>query len=175
MSQAAQSQAFAQAVTHILEAVMFENWLRFYFITEKPGSGNEEKLFIAIPEQGLTRMQELYPHLMPLAESLNGKEIDFETSRSAVCTYVVTEVDGKRVPRNMSDMVFDSATFQTELQLFNTWVQAHEEQLDKGFLEFGAWRTLFAEWRASDQVKEWATQMSAAGLQAGAPDKDTVQ
>lgn len=180
MSQASsQPKAFAQAVQHILEAVMFENWLRFYFITEKldleSESEDKEKLFIAVPEQGMQRMEELYPHLLPLAQDLNGKEIDFETSRSAVCTFVVTEVDGKRVPRNMSNMVFDSATFQTELQLFNTWVQAHEEQLDQGFMEFGAWRKLFSEWRASDQVKEWAAQMTAAGLQGTAPDKGTVQ
>lgn len=171
-----QPQAFGEAVQHIMEAVMFENWLRFYFITEKPGASEAEgALFIAVPEQGMTRMEELYPHLLPLAQSLNGKEIDFETSRSALCTYVVSEVDGKRVPRNMSDLVFDSSTFQTELQLFNSWVQAHEEQLDKGFLEFGMWRKLFAEWRNSDQLKEWAEQMNAAGLQGGAPEKDTVQ
>lgn len=173
MSQAlSQPKAFAQAVQYILEAVMFENWMRFYFITEKPGSDNEDKLFIAVPEQGMQRMEELYPHLLPLAQALNGKEIDFETSRSAVCTYVVTEVDGKRVPRNMSDMVFDSATFQTELQLFNTWVQAHEEQLDQNFMEFGQWRKLFAEWRSSEQVKDWAAKMNAAGLQGSAADSD---
>ena len=178
-SSASQQQAFAQTVQYILEAVMFENWLRFYFITEKPqekaAEDGEEKLYIAVPEQGMKRITELYAHLLPLAESLNGKEITFEVSRSAVCTYVVTEVDGKRVPRNMSDMVFDSATFQTEVQLFNTWVQAHEEQLDKGFLDFGAWRKLYAEWRSSDQVKEWAVRLNAAGLHADVENTETVQ
>ena len=31
-----QQEQFQNAVFQVLEAVMFENWLRFYFITEKP-------------------------------------------------------------------------------------------------------------------------------------------
>lgn len=168
-----QSQAFAKGVESILEAVMFENWLRFYFISEKPEHG--DALFLAIPEQGMTRIKELYPHLLSLAETLNGKELTFETSRSAVCTYVVTEVDGKRIPRNMSDTVFDSSTFQVELQLFNTWVQGHEAQLDEGFLEFGAWRNFFSQWRSSDDVKEWALQMQNQAMPPSDKAQDTVQ
>ena len=168
-----QAEVFSQGVQCILEAVMFENWLRFYFITETPSQ--EDKLFLSVPDQGMQRIRELHPHLQSLAENLNGKELDFETSRSAVCTYVVTEVDGKRIPRNMSDTVFDSSTFQVELHMFNTWVQAHEAQLDKAFLDFTAWRTLFAEWRASDAAREWATQLAAAAVQDTASVKDTVQ
>lgn len=169
-----QAQLFAQAVQHILEAVMFENWLRFYFITEKPGDEEKEKLFIAVPEQGMRRISELHTQLLPLAESLNGKEIDFETSRSAICTYVVTEVDGKRIPRNMADMVFASDTFQMETQLFNTWVQAHETQLDQGFLDFSAWKKMFAEWRQSDAVKDWAVSFAAVAARNAPPDENTV-
>ena len=172
-----QARAFAEAVQHILEAVMFENWLRFYFLTAKPAEAaapppapplaeEEEKLFIAVPEAGMQRIKEHYTHLLPLAEILNGQEITFETSRSAVCTYVVTEVDGKRVPRNMSDTVLDSATFQVEMQLFNTWVQAHEEQLDRAFMDFAMWKSLFAAWRATPEVQEWALRMSTATTQS---------
>lgn len=167
-----EAQVFAKAVQDILEAVMFENWLRFYFITEKPESPGS--LFIAIPEQGMKRIEELYPHMHSLAEEVNGKEITFETSRAALCTFVVTELDGKRIPRNMADMVFDSSTFQVEMQLFNTWVQGHEAQLDEGFLDFGMWRKLFAEWRAQEAVNEWATQLIAAGARPQDEDQ-TVQ
>ena len=31
-----QQEQFQNAVWQVLEAVMFENWLRFYFISEKP-------------------------------------------------------------------------------------------------------------------------------------------
>ncbi len=155
-----QPENFAKAIEVILEAVMFENWLRFYFISEK--EDQEGKLFLEVPEQGMARITELYPNLLTLAESLNGKELTFESSRTALCTFVVTEIDGKVIPQNMSDIVFDSSTFQIELQLFNTWVQSHEDQLDEGFLEFGAWKNFFSQWRSSDEVKEWRLQLQAS-------------
>ncbi len=154
-----QSETFAKAVEIILEAVIFENWLRFYFISEN--QDQDDALFLVVPEQGMTRIGELYPTLLPLAELLNEKELTFEASRTAICTYIVTEVDGKTIPQNMSDMVFDSTTFQIELQLFNTWVQSHESQLDEGFMEFGAWKNFFSQWRNTDEVKDFRLQLHA--------------
>ncbi len=154
-----QSEAFAKAVETILEAVMFENWLRFYFISEP--SKQDEALYLSIPEQGMERIKELYPNLLPLAELVNGKELTFESSRAAICTYIITEIDGKVIAQNMSDTVFDSTTFQVELQLFNTWVQSHENQLDESFLEFGAWKNFFSQWRSSDAVKDFRLQLHA--------------
>ena len=134
---------FQNAVLRILETVMFENWIRFYFLTEKLDApveeGAEKPLFVAIPEQGMQRIKELYPDLLPLAESL----------------------DGKVMPQRMAETVFDSTTFQTRMQLFNAWVQMHENQLDQNFMEFGSWRELFAQWCSTDQVKELATRMAA--------------
>jgi hypothetical protein len=154
------STAFQQAVLQILELVMFENWLRFYFVSEQEGGS----LTLAVPEQGITRIREQYPRFMPLVEELNGKEISFELSRQAVCTFVVTQLDGKAIPVNMADLVLDSAGFQLEMHLFNSWVQGHEEQLDTIFLDFSAWKRLFAEWRDSGKVKEWAASLISAGL-----------
>ena len=153
------STAFRQAVQQILEVVMFENWLRFYFISEPEGGG----LALAVPEQGLARIREKYPRFMPLVEELNGREISFELSRRAVCTFVATQCDGKDMPMHMADLVLDSAGFQLEMQLFNNWVQGHEEQLDKHFLDFATWQRLFAEWRDSDKVKQWAASLTGAG------------
>ncbi len=150
---------FVKSIDKVLEVVMFENWLRFYFISEEDAS---DKLFILVPEQGMKRIKELYPHLSLLAENVNAKEITFDSSRSAVCEHVIAEVDGKTIPKEMSTMVFDSITFQIELQLFNTWVSAHEEQLDESFLEFGAWRNFFSQWRQTDGVKEIAVKMMHA-------------
>lgn len=154
---------FGAAVQHVLEAVMFENWLRFYFITEKPD--NPDSLSLAVPEQALLRIQERYPQLYPMVLLLNAQEIDFESSRRALCTFVVTELEGKVIASDMGVKVFDSTTFQTEMQLFNTWVQAHEDQLDKGFMDFGMWRSLFAEWRKSEAVQDFAQQLNSAPLQ----------
>ena len=154
------STAFQQAVRQVLEVIMFENWLRFYFISEPEGGG----LALAVPEQGVARIRELYPQFMPLVEELNGKEITFELSRQAVCAFVATQFDGKTMPMNTSDSVLDSSSFQLEMQLFNNWVQGHEEQLDTNFLTFSTWKQLFAEWRNSDKVKTWAASLASAGL-----------
>ena len=171
---------FQNAVTKVLEAVMFENWLRFYFITEKPDApkttDGQTALFLAVPVKGMERISELYPHLLPMAEDVNGKEVDFETSRRAVCNFVLEHVDGKEMPRDAAGMIFESSTFQIQMQMFNTWVQMHEEQLDRGFLEFGAWSKLFAEWRDSPAARELAEKLSLSLQGAAAAAKnDTVQ
>ncbi|MDE7241953.1 hypothetical protein, partial [Desulfovibrio sp.] len=165
---------FRNAVEQALEAVMFESWLRFYFIEELPpepakaGDGpgkapvDEERLAIRVPEKGMARIAELYPNLLPLAEGMNGHEVDFETSRRAVCTFVLGHLDGKTMPRDMAAVVFASSTFQVELQLFHTWLQLHEAQLDEGFQEFGAWRNLFAQWRATPGARELAEKLAVA-------------
>jgi len=131
---------------------MFENWLRFYFISEPQGEG----LALAVPEQGLARLRALYPQYMPLVEDVNGKEISFERSRQAVCAFVATQLEGKAMPAGMAASVLDSKDFQLEMRLFNDWVQGHEEQLDKSFLDFSVWKRLFEEWRNSGKVQEWA-------------------
>ncbi|MBD5626765.1 MAG: hypothetical protein HDQ90_04640 [Desulfovibrio sp.] len=165
---------FREAVEQALEAVMFESWLRFYFIEEVPpepakaggdaaeAADSAERLVIRVPEKGMARIKELYPHLLPLAESMNGHEVDFETSRRAVCTFVLGHLDGKTMPRDMAAVVFESATFQIQLQLFHTWLTMHEDQLDQGFQEFGAWRNLFAQWRATPSARELAEKLALA-------------
>lgn len=165
---------FRNAVEQSLEAVMFENWLRFHFIEELPpdpapaagdapeGTEETERLCIRVPEKAMARIGELYPHLLPLAESMNGHPVDFEISRRAVCTFVLEKLDGKTMPRDMAAVVFGSATFQIQLQLFHAWVQLHEEQLDQGFQEFGAWRTLFGQWRATPGARELAEKLALA-------------
>ena len=169
-----EQQEFRDAVEQALEAVMFESWLRFYFIEEVPpeaaradgnapqAAGDEERLVIRVPEKGMARIKELYPNLLPLAEGMNGHEVDFETSRRAVCTFVLAHLDGKTMPRDMAAVVFGSSTFQILLQLFHTWLQIHEDQLDQGFQEFGAWRKLFAQWRDTPGARELAEKLALA-------------
>ena len=162
-------QEFRNAVEQALEAVMFENWLRFYFIADLPAGPDApaageagERLCIRVPEKGMARIAELYPALFPLAESMNDHEVDFATSRRAVCTFVLEQLDGKTMPRDMAAVVFGSATFQIQLQLFHAWLQMHEDQLDRAFQEFGARRTLFAQWRATPGARELAEKLAVA-------------
>lgn len=162
---AQEQEAFAKALQQVLEVVMFENWMRFYFITDKldtpKNDAGETPLFIAIPEQGMSRIKELYPHLYPLAQSMNAQEVDFASSQRAICAFVAENLEGKSITVDMARLVLDSERFNMELQLFNTWVQAHESQLDANFNEFGMWRTLFAQWRNSDQVTSWVQELRA--------------
>ena len=162
-----EQEQFQQAVVSILEAVMFENWLRFYFIAEKADADDvdgEHTLYLAVPDKAMTRIREEYAHLLPLAEELNGKTTSFENSQQAVCNFVVQHLDGKAMPRQMADMVFDSSSFQTRMQLFNAWVQMHEAQLEQTFMDFGQWRSLFAQWCETDKVKDLATRLAAAAM-----------
>jgi len=153
---------FRLGVETVLEVVIFENWIRFYFISENPDQ--KDSLIVVIPEKAAQRISERYPNFLALAESMNGKEIDFETSRQAICTHVFEHIDGKTIGKNMGVTIFASITFQTEMQLFNSWVQTHESQLDKKFFDFGAWKELFAKWRKTDEVESWATQINTAPL-----------
>lgn len=159
-----EQEQFQHAVQAVLEAVMFENWLRFYFVTEKPeaepAADGQTPLFIAVPVKGMERIGSLYPHLLPMAEEMNGNVIDFEASRRAVCNFVLEHVDGKSMPRDTAAMIFESATFQVQLQMFNAWVQMHEDQLDNTFVEFGAWRKLFAQWQQEPGARELAEKIS---------------
>ena len=171
---------FQNSVIAVLEAVMFENWLRFYFISEKPdapaGRDGQPALYMAVPVKGLERISELYPHLLPMAEEMNGKEVDFEASRRAVCNFVLEHVDGHNMPRDTAAMIFESATFQVQMQLFNAWVQMHEAQLDRNFVDFGGWQKLFDEWRSSPAARELAEKLTlSAQGGAAAPGNDSVQ
>lgn len=149
--------AFGKAMKEVRNVIMFENWLRFYFIAEDENT--PDKLFIIVPDQADKRIREDYPDLWPLLEELNNKEITPETSRAAVCTFVSSSLEGSRIPSGQGARIFDSSSFQFEVQLFNIWVQSHEEQLDQAFLDFGKWLSLFEEWRSSDKVKEYIAEM----------------
>ena len=171
---------FQNGVAKVLEAVMFENWLRFYFISEKPdapaGRDGQPALFVAVPAKAMERISEMFPRLLPMAEEMNGQEVSFETSRRAVCNFVLAHVDGQVIARDSAAMIFESTTFQVQMQLFNAWVQMHEEQLDRNFVDFGGWQKLFDEWRSSPAARELAEKLTlSAQGGAAAPGNDSVQ
>lgn len=160
---------FQKAQLRITEIVMFENWLRFYFIAEEG-----DKLFIRIPEQAMAKLTSGYAHLAGLAERLNNKEIDHKTSMEAVVMFTATEADGN-MPEALIGQVFDSTRFHLDLQLFGSWVQSHEEQLDAAFMEFSTWKAMFADWRKSDEVRKYADELSVAMHRTVRNAPDTTQ
>lgn len=156
---------FQNAVITALEAVMFENWLRFHFISErdeKDGEG-EPILFLDIPDRTMEQIGKICAHLLPMAQDLRGKDATFENSQQAVVTFV-TGVLGAE----MAEKAFASGTFQIRNELFNTWVQMHEAALDAHPLPFDQWRSLFAQWCETDKVKEMALKL------ASSPDNGTT-
>ena len=146
---------FDKAVSRITQVVMFENWLRFYFINEEP----EDKLFIRLPEKAMDKLKTEYEEFYGLAERLNNREIDHQTSVNEVCLFVATEIDGKSLSEQEISRVFSSSTFQVEQQLFSSWVQAHEDQLDENFTEFRDWLKQYDLWKQTDEVESYRKQI----------------
>ena len=140
---------FDQAVERITQVVMFENWLRFYFIGEEEGG----KLLIRLPEKAMEQLKARYGAFYGLAERLNNREVDHQTSINEVCLFVASEIDGRGLSEQMISRVFDSSQFQAELQLFGAWVQAHEEKLDENFMEFSDWLKQYTAWKQTDEVE----------------------
>ncbi|MDL2267430.1 hypothetical protein LJC46_05520 [Desulfovibrio sp. OttesenSCG-928-G15] len=156
-------------IEKVTQVVMFENWLRFYFIVEEG-----DKLLMRLPEKAMEQIRTRYSSYYDLAEILNNAEIDHQTSLKAVCLHASSGGDG--APLNEKDLseVFDSPDFQLELQLFSSWVQGHEEQLDERFLEFSEWLQAYTAWKNSDEVRELAHKI-AQSLAFDRTDGGTLQ
>lgn len=156
-----EQEEFKSAVELILKAVMFENWLRFYFLVEENGENENDdpKLRLELPKKSLEQIELRYPDLLPLAESLNGKLVDFESSRNAILAFVLDHLDGSKLKRGMAQTVFSSSAFQIRMQMFHTWVQLHEDQLDERFLDFATWQKLFEEWAKTPAALELAGRL----------------
>ena len=92
----------------------------------------------------------------------------------AVVMFTATEMNGLVLPEPLIEQIFDSPRFHLDLQLFSSWVQSHEEQLDAGFMEFSTWQSMFEEWRKSDKVQEYAAEV-AGSLFRTVKTPDTTQ
>lgn len=149
---------FEFVVERMLDVVMFENWLRFYFITEMHEEGekadDDQHIFLIIPEKAMKNIEELFPDFLPLAQYMNNKELSFDLSQQAICTYIVENIDGKIIPQDTAASIMDSMSFQVQQQLFTTWIQLHENQLDQGFVTFDIWKNLFTEWKQSKPAQD---------------------
>ena len=155
-----EQQRFAKAVNRMMDAIIFENWLRFYFLAEEEGKDQEEgRLMIAIPEKAMGQIAQRYGSLREMAETLNGHEASLENSRAAIVNFVKREVEGSLVPAGGLAACFDSLAFQNSLHLFNAWIQAAEDMLDASFYDFDQWRDLFASYKDSEAGQTLMHQM----------------
>lgn len=156
-----EQERFHNAVAAMLNSVMFENWLRFYFLREDEVSEGKYVLSIAIPEKAMDRIRERFFEFYPMAEELNGKRLTLEVSRSAVCNFIKDTYEGDLIPQGSLAAYFDTHAFQIGLQLFNIWVQAYEQALEQNFLDFAGWQNAFAQWCATDQAAQIREELKA--------------
>ena len=162
MSKTNKAQAFAQAVKDATQVLRFEHWLRFNYLKEKDG-----KLVYGIPEESLARVREQYPNLQGLADIFNNEETDQERSTTTVCAFMAARLDGQAHPEGVISQVFDSPGFKIEMYLFSLWNQSHEGLLEQKELDFAEWERLYAEWRASEQVKAYEAKLVLSPGQKG--------
>lgn len=168
-----EQEMFQTAVAKVLETVMFESWLRFCFIMQKE-DGGEDDLWLLVPQKALDKIGEMYPHLLPLAQDLAGRKVSFEVSQQAICNFVAQSIDGdKSLPDTINGaVVLDSMTFQLKLNLFHTWLELHEDQLEAEFHDFSAWQSLFAQWQESPAAKKLADQLALAAQSPAQGEKN---
>ncbi len=138
-----------EALKEISEVFKFELWLRFYFIEEEDG-----KLRINLDDQVIEKMEKEYGHLARIASSLNRIELDPVVCQKTIVEHLMDEFDGKKYEMGYIPKILDSAAFKTEIQLFNTWTQLYEEQLDKTTLSFGKWKELYDKWKRSESAEK---------------------
>jgi len=139
------------AVGRVADVIMFENWLRFYFISEEG-----DTLFIRLPEKAMEQIRQHCRAYYDLVAMLNNEEVDHQRSLKAVSTFISGGFDGVTLPDVILAGVFDSPEFQLELQLFAYWLQNHEEKLDERFMEFSEWQAAFALWKDTDEAKQYS-------------------
>ena len=152
-----EAENFVDAHESFLKAVIFENWLRFHFITEKA----DEKPWLEIPEKSLEKIKNLYAPFLPLAEELNHAEITFAASRQAICAWFVNYLEERGQSPDKAAEILNSREFHNGLELFHAWLALHETQLGGGFLEFAVWLELFGQWRAGPGAAELLVELNA--------------
>ncbi len=161
-----EQQRFAKAVHRMMDAIIFDQWLRFYFLAEREVQGQEEPLFlVAVPDKAMEQIRQRYGTLTEIAEALNGREASLDHSRKAVVTFISRELEGTLVPAGGVPACMDSRAFQNTLHLFNAWIQAAEDMLDQTFMDFDQWRDAFAAYKDSEAGQRILAQMEAEGQQ----------
>ncbi|MDL2285629.1 hypothetical protein LJB93_02665 [Desulfovibrio sp. OttesenSCG-928-F07] len=154
----------SQNLRHALNLVLFEQWLRFYFIAEEDG-----KLFIRMPEEWFEQAMHQHPELSPVAAALNNREIDHQAALNALCDNMMsgpTALDGQEWAE-----VLAGEEFRLTLQLLSFWLQAEEDALDKEILPFKEWCANFTVWQEQPSIKDYAARMRIGGGAAEEPVK----
>ncbi len=160
-----EQQRFAKAVDRMMDAIIFENWLRFYFIAEKAEQeeGKEPGLILSIPDKAMEQIRRRYGTLQSMAEFLNGRDASLDNSRTAIVDFIRQELEGTLIPAGGIASYFDTRAFQSRLQVFNAWIQVAEDMLDQQFRDFDQWKQSFAGYCETASAKQLLAQLEADG------------
>lgn len=150
----------SNACAEMVKVFHFEFWLRYYFIEERDGG-----LYIALTEEQAKQMQAQFPDFWELVERVQNQPLSPELSQQAVVEHLQLNYDGKVLPANSITNLLDSKEFSTEMYLFDTWLNLHEEQLMQKIYGFDYWMHAYSEWKNSDKGQQVA-QSLAVQLQA---------
>ena len=123
------------------DLLLFEQWLRFYFITEEG-----EALVLHVPENVALRVRENASDLADLMDDLTDRQLE-AADALAVVFAAAAEMLGEGGPA--PEALFSDPALQTELGLFRGWVQEHERELDEKLYGFRAWLQRFDDWQAA--------------------------
>ncbi len=138
--------SFARNLAELLEIISFEQWLRFYFIDE-----DSEKEIFAIPAAILGRIDSFWPQLYPLAQALNGREVSFAVSQSAVCKLIL-ERHGASDATELEDLL-QSRELTKTLESFNAWLAREAKDLEKVAPDFADWQARFRQWQEQGEAR----------------------
>ena len=137
---------------HAEELILFEQWMRFYFIEEEGGI-----LYIRMPQETFELVRHEFPALFPVAEALNDKPIDHQATLAILSEAMLNGVHA--LNNDQWAEVLGGSGFKLTLTLLSTWVEAEEENLDEYPLGFSAWLGRFEAWRASEAIVDYAARL----------------
>lgn len=122
-----------KAMSTLLDAVIFEQWVRFSWIEED----QEGDFCIQIPEATVKELGEDYPKYKGLIAQLNGTIVDADMACSAILAYA------HGVLGEHSTSVLEQAEFQHMVGRFHQWLNDNAEKLGKEPYNFDQWCDLF--------------------------------
>ncbi len=146
------------AAWEIVEAVFFEQWLRFYFIEEK---GEDFYWHMDDPEA----LREAWPQFAAII-SLDGNQVEHQASLRAIYETLHERENGPALLKTAEACLAEPA-FLAELAAFPAWVATHERELESGSGDFTAWLQAFAATRAATLEKTAGTVGKTVGETTG--------
>lgn len=164
-----QSMNIAKAAEDASRVLMFDQWMRYYFVTKE-----DDKLFLRIPEQTAEEIKASEPNYVSLLEMVNGEELTYEKNQATVCAFIGARFDGSKYSADIMPRVFDSKEFKLEMYVFNLWLKGHEKYLDEQYHSFADWMEMYAEWKKMDEVQAYLARLEKTAA-AGEPESDTLQ